>query len=194
MSKHTLSIIIPSYNEEKNLEQLVKEFSTAGKNNDFELILVNNGSTDNSEAKFSELQKKFELLKIVQVKKNQGYGFGIAAGLREANGTYVSWTHADLQISPKYVFEALKRAVQEPNKNIFVKGKRSGRSITDMFFTFGMTIFCSIVLGEWLNEINAQPNLFHKSFLKKIKNPPKDFSFDLYVFYLAKKSNLKIIR
>ena len=42
--------------------------------------------------------------------------------------------------------------------------------------------------------MNAQPNLFHKSFLKKLKDPPKDFNLDLYTYYIARKNKLDMIR
>ena len=55
-----------------------------------------------------------------------------------------------------------------------------------------MSIFESILLGQFLWEINAQPKLFHSSFMNKIKTPPNDWSFDLYFYYLAKKNKFKI--
>ena len=56
------------------------------------------------------------------------------------------------------------------------------------------SIIETLIFGKFVWDINAQPNIFHKNFLKKIRNPPKDFLFDLYVYMLAKKNNLKIIR
>ena len=43
-------------------------------------------------------------------------------------------------------------------------------------------------------DINAQPTIFPKAFYEKWVNPPKDFSLDLYAYYLAKKNNYKIKR
>ena len=195
MTKPELSIIIPCYNEEKNIEILAKEFSKVIGKKNIELILVNNGSTDSSKEVLKKLEKKYLFLKTVVVKKNIGYGFGIYSGLKNASGEYLCWTHADLQTPPKDVITALEIALKHTNpKNIFVKGKRKGRNIVDIFFTIGMSTFCSVVLGKKLTDINAQPNLFHSSFLKKMVNPPKDFSFDLYALYLAKKQKIAVIR
>ena len=60
--------------------------------------------------------------------------------------------------------------------------------------TIGMSIFETVILGEFVYDINAQPNIFHKSLLILMKDPPKDFAFDLYSYYLAKKNKYKIIR
>ncbi len=57
-----------------------------------------------------------------------------------------------------------------------------------------MSIFETLILRRALYDINAQPNLFHKSFLRFMKNPPIDFSFDLYAYYIAKKENYKVVR
>ena len=64
----------------------------------------------------------------------------------------------------------------------------------DTFFSVGMSVFESILFKNLLWEINAQPTLFPSSFFKLWKNPPYDFSLDLYSFILAKKHNLKICR
>ena len=83
---------------------------------------------------------------------------------------------------------------EQNSKKCFVKGKRYGRPISDCFFTLGMSIFETLVLSKLFYDVNAQPNLFHRSFFNKMKNSPKDFSFDLYAYYLAKKERYKIIR
>ena len=49
-------------------------------------------------------------------------------------------------------------------------------------------------LGTKLWDINAQPNIFHKSFFESLDNIPKDFSLDLYFLYTAQKKGLKVIR
>ena len=77
---------------------------------------------------------------------------------------------------------------------IFVKGKRYGRSIVDLFFTIGMSIFETIFLKKFMWDINAQPTIFHKAFFEKWRSPPKDFSLDLYAYFMAKKTKLTIRR
>ena len=80
------------------------------------------------------------------------------------------------------------------NHNLYIKGRRRGRNFSDNLFTIGMSIFETILLKSFLWDINAQPNVFHRSFLRKITNTPKDFSFDLYVYYIAKINKLRFKR
>ena len=99
MIEKTLSIIIPCYNESKNLEKLIKNIKKILEQVNFniEVILVNNGSTDNTENKLQELLKENKKIKVVNIEKNIGYGNGILAGLSYAKNNYLGWTHADLQ-------------------------------------------------------------------------------------------------
>ena len=98
MRAKKLSIIIPSYNEKNNLNSLlVKTNKILSKYKNIEIIIVDNGSTDGSKDYLDSKKKIFNKVKIVRVKKNIGYGYGIKYGLKHASGTIISWSHADLQ-------------------------------------------------------------------------------------------------
>ena len=103
-----LSIVIPCYNEEKNIPLVLEKLNSVIKRTDVEVILVDNGSTDNSDLVFATLLPKYPFAKKVKVEKNQGYGFGILSGLREAKGEYIGWTHADMQTDPYDSIKALE--------------------------------------------------------------------------------------
>ena len=66
--------------------------------------------------------------------------------------------------------------------------------LTDDIFTIGMSLFSTILFRKFFWDINAQPNMFYRSFYETWKNPPHDFSLDLYVYYHAKIINLKFFR
>lgn len=190
-----LSIIIPCYNEAKNIPLILNRFKDTIRRKDIELILVNNGSTDDSQDVLESLLPDYPFARIEKVAVNQGYGFGILSGLRKAKGDYLAWTHADMQTDPYDVIKALEIIEKEPQpERTFVKGARKRRPFKDVFFTWGMSVFESVYLGVQLNDINAQPQLFHNSFFESWKRPPYDFSLDLYAFYMARKHNLKVIR
>jgi glycosyltransferase involved in cell wall biosynthesis len=190
-----LSIIVPCFNEEKNIPLILNKFNEIIKRNDIEVVLVNNGSTDNSQAVLNKLLPSYQFAKVVKVDVNQGYGFGIISGLIAANGEFIGYTHADMQTDPADSLKALNILEKQPRpQNCFVKGDRKGRSLFDQFFTIGMSTFETIYLGTKLWDINAQPNVFHKSFFQNLNNIPKDFSLDLYLLYIAKKRGLEVIR
>ncbi|MBT3407234.1 glycosyltransferase family 2 protein [Candidatus Woesearchaeota archaeon] len=189
-----LSVIVPCYNEGKNISLIVRRFNEIKpKGLDVELILVDNGSNDDTHEQISLFVRKYTYIKLVTVKKNIGYGFGILTGLKNAKGEYLCWTHADMQTDLNDTIKAYNLIVNQKNsRKIFVRGNRKGRPLFSQFFTWGMSIFESLLLGQFLWEINAQPKLFHSSYMNKIKNPPNDWSLDLYFYYLAKKNNFEI--
>ena len=189
-----LSIVIPCYNEEKNIPLILERFNEVIKRDDIEVILVNNGSTDNSESVFNELLPKYPFAKCVKVEVNQGYGYGILQGLQAAKGEYIGWTHADMQTDPNDVIKALEIIEKTNVKKVFVKGNRKGRPFFDVFFTFGMGCFETLLMGEFLWDINAQPNIFSRELFENWQNPPFDFALDLFALYEAKKQGFKIIR
>ena len=189
-----LSIVIPCFNEAKSLPKLVKDFSKKLKRKDIELILVNNGSNDSTETIISNLKKDYNFLKMIKLKKNNGYGNGILQGLKKAKGKYISWTHADLQTDPYDVIIGFEKFEKELSPKIFIKGNRLGRPLKDIIFTIGMSIFETILLKKIFWDVNAQPNIFHKNFFNMLEKIPLDFSFDLFFYFNAKKKKLKILR
>ena len=189
-----LSIVIPCFNEAKSLPKLVKDFSKKLKRKDVELILVNNGSNDSTETIISNLKKDYNFLKMIKLKKNNGYGNGILQGLKKAKGKYISWTHADLQTDPYDVIIGFEKFEKELSPKIFIKGNRLGRPLKDIIFTIGMSIFETILLKKFFWDVNAQPNIFHKNFFNILEKIPLDFSFDLFFYFNAKKKKLKILR
>lgn len=188
-----LSLIIPCYNEEKNIPLIFERITAAIDFNAFpiEVILVNNGSADNSAAVLREQLQKYNLpqIKTVAIEKNKGYGYGILYGLEQAQGQVLAWTHADMQTDPADVIAAYKKYKEFKDETLLVKGKRKNRRFSELFFTFGMQVLASLALKTWLDDINAQPKLFGRSFYERyIKgSAPNDFSLDLYVLYMAKK-------
>lgn len=195
MSLKTLSVILPCYNEAKNIPLILEHFDQILERDDVELILVDNGSTDNSQQVLRELLPSYPFARSERVDINQGYGYGIQSGLKVAQGKYLGWTHSDMQTDPRDVLHglALIEASSEPAK-VFVKGLRKGRSVADEFFTIGMSIFESIFLKTLLWDINAQPNLFPRELFDDCHDAPNDFSFDLYFYFLAVKKGYEILR
>jgi glycosyltransferase involved in cell wall biosynthesis len=188
-----LSLVVPCYNEASNLPLLIERCGEILRQNIVEVILVDNGSTDNTREIFSDLLPAYPGCRSISVEQNKGYGFGILAGLSAASGEILGWTHADMQTDIQDVMRGLE-FFKKDGSDIFVKGLRYGRPFFDTAFTIGMSAFETILLGKSMWDINAQPTLIHRGFYKMWCNPPHDFSFDLYAYYRAIKDGLVINR
>ena len=190
-----LSIVLPCYNECENIPLILERFAHVLSRDDVEVILVDNGSTDDTPRVLAELLPRYPFARSLRVDVNQGYGFGLFCGLQAGTGRFLGWTHADMQTDPQDVMRGLTLLEVSTNPaRTFVKGRRQGRPLADQMFSVGMALFESFVLWAPLWEINAQPNLFPRELFAHWQDPPTDFSFDLYYYYLAVKSGFKIQR
>jgi glycosyltransferase involved in cell wall biosynthesis len=187
--------VIPCYNEARSLPDLVKRCRVlVGAEPEAEVILVDNGSTDDSPAVLQLLLHDTPVIRSVRVPVNQGYGYGVLFGLNAAEGDILGWTHADLQTDPIDAARGLALFRVGDPQRIYVKGRRYGRPLADRLFTAGMSAFETLLMHTPLLDINAQPNLFHRSFYEAWRNPPHDFSLDLFAYWSAKKAGLTVKR
>lgn len=95
-----ISIVIPVYNSESCIEQLCQKLTAVLSSNHYEVILVNDGSTDSSWLKILELTSKDKRIKAINFSKNFGQNNALMAGLKSSKGDYVVIMDDDLQHDP----------------------------------------------------------------------------------------------
>lgn len=192
------SIIIPCYNEAENIDNLIERIKPLQNKYDLEYILVENGSKDNSRNYFkAEIDGKYPKIKIVYVEVNQGYGYGLQQGMKVAEGDYVGWIHADLQMPPEELIQFFNEIeIRDPKEKLFLKGRRTNRSAFDRFFTNGQSLFNTCLFRMKIHDVGAIPVLFSKSLLEEIciDDMANDFSIELYVYKEAVRLGYEIIR
>lgn len=110
-----LSLVVPCYNEEKNVSLFYNEVKKdfAGVDFDYELVFVNDGSND---ATYKELRKLCDgniAVKIVNFSRNFGKESAMYAGLRESEGDYVTIIDADLQQKPSIALDMVRMLDEE---------------------------------------------------------------------------------
>ncbi len=132
-----LSIIFSFRNEEGNIEPLVKRISTTMekvKHWKYELIFVNDDSTDNSEKILLNLQKSYPI-KIINMSRNFGIDPCVLAGFRNSSGDAIIYLHTDQQDPPELIPELIQKH-DEGNEIIHtVRTKRKGEGKFRMFLT-----------------------------------------------------------
>lgn len=98
MSQKTISFIVPCYNESKNILPLYQELAkTIPKNYNFEVIYVNDGSTDNTASTIENIAKKYVNIILIDLSRNFGKEAAVSAGLSFAIGDAAMIIDADLQ-------------------------------------------------------------------------------------------------
>jgi polyisoprenyl-phosphate glycosyltransferase len=151
-----LSLVIPIFNEEKIIDELVKRTisSIESFTSDYELLFVDDGSTDNSLGKILLYQKKNNRIKVLSLSKNFGHQAAYTAGLEYAKGDMVAMMDGDLQDPPEKLADMYRKILDEDYD--VVSGKRIGRrgkNKRDLYAVLFHLIFKHI--GEIKNMENS---------------------------------------
>ncbi len=123
-----LSLVVPVYNEEENLSPLVAEIASAlvPSGHTYELLLVDDGSTDASPRVMAELAAADRRIRVIRLRKNSGQSAALDAGFRFARGRIVVTLDADLQNDPADI----SRMLAELSRADVVCGIRANRRDT----------------------------------------------------------------
>ena len=106
-----ISIVVPLYNEADNVSILNEAIHNAMKGLKYELVLVNDGSTDRTAMQLKKL--KHPSLIVIELQKNYGQSLAISAGIDIAKGDYIVTMDGDLQNDPRDIPLMLEKAKNE---------------------------------------------------------------------------------
>ena len=104
-----ISIVIPIYNEQDNIIQLIKEVrASLEKKINYEIIVVDDGSDDNTYEVINKIKKINKNITIISHKKNYGQSIGLRTGIIEANSEYIVTLDGDGQNDPRDILKLIK--------------------------------------------------------------------------------------
>ncbi|MCD4817715.1 MAG: glycosyltransferase family 2 protein [Candidatus Cloacimonetes bacterium] len=162
-----LSFVIPVFNEEKSLKILYSEIIANVMNYEYEIIFIDDGSTDTS---FSEMQKLTEIdsnVKVIKFRKNFGKAAGLQVGFSEAIGDVVFTMDADLQDDPKEIPRFLEKLEEGFDLVTGWKEKRKD----PISKTLPSKIFNSVVSSSFklkLHDYNCGFKAYRKEVVKEL--------------------------
>jgi glycosyltransferase involved in cell wall biosynthesis len=171
--KKTISIVTPIYNEEKNLLELSKRLTEVFENNKdylFEVILVENGSHDESYSICKEISQKDDRFKMLKLSRNFGCDGAITAGLKFAKGDAAVIMASDLQDPPELINQFIKKW-EEGFENIYqIVSKRTGigfiRKVNSQLFYYIVNLMTGGVMPKNVSDFR----LIDKKVYKAINN------------------------
>jgi polyisoprenyl-phosphate glycosyltransferase len=122
-----LSLVIPVFNEEKLIDELMKRTvsSVESFTSDYEVIFVDDGSTDRSLERILLLQKQNTRIRVIELSKNFGHQAAFTAGLEHARGDLIAIMDGDLQDPPELLSD-MYRMIRDEGYDV-VSGKKAGR-------------------------------------------------------------------
>ena len=198
-----LSIIIPVYNEEKTVKQIiaqVKKAKLASKVKK-EIIVVNDGSTDKSIAKIKNdlpvdaTALQAGKLKIISYSKNRGKGYAIRQGLKKATGDYVLIQDADLEYDPKD-YQFLLKPILEKKAQV-VYGSRFLGEKRNMFFWHMLankllSLITNILYNTTLSDMEVGYKIFPRELITSLNLKEDCFGFEPEVTAKVLKKGVRI--
>ena len=139
-----LSIIVPVYNEEKTIEEIIRRIEAVSLPLEKEIILVEDGSTDGTREILKDLEKKYL---VIYHPENYGKGQAIRSGLEEAKGDIILIQDADLEYSPKDYPELLRPILENKTEVVFgSRYLRKNYKIPNAYFLY----YLGNKLTNWL--------------------------------------------
>jgi glycosyltransferase involved in cell wall biosynthesis len=166
----TVSVVIPLYNEEENVEVLNEQLTETLKSmgSDYEIVYVDDGSTDGTMQLLEALQKKDENIVVLCLRRNFGQTAAFAAGFDFARGDVVVTMDGDLQNDPKDIPRLLEMIVEYD----LVSGWRKKRQ--DTFFTRRLPSIManwliSKVTGVGLHDYGCSLKAYRREVVKNLK-------------------------
>ena len=164
----SLSIVLPAYNEEANVAIAVEQVSAVAQRlgMDYEIILVNDGSSDRTGDIGRELMERIPNFRLVEHHPNRGYGGSLKAGFAAASKDLIAFTPADNQFD----FAEITRLLERLDDAEIVSGYRAERQDTFIrkLNAFGWNTLVRLLFGYLCRDIDCGFKLFRREILDHV--------------------------
>ena len=165
----SISIFFPAYNEETNIKYTVLGAKKVTEKlfSDFEIIIINDGSTDRTGKIADKLAQKHQEVKVVHHKPNRGYGGALISGFKQAKKELVFFSDADLQFDLKEI----KNLLFYIDRYDIVIGYRNPRKDPPLRIlnAFGWKLLNRILFDLKIKDIDCAFKLFRQKVIRSIK-------------------------
>jgi glycosyltransferase involved in cell wall biosynthesis len=189
-----LSIVLPFYNEEACVEQVISEIHSALSQIGigFEIVAVQNGSQDHTSQILASLQKQFPELCVVDVPINRGFGYGVIQGLGRSTGKVIGYMPGDGQIAP-FVLPLLLQRIEQTQADI-CKGRRVVRrdGWYRWFISKAYNWIARFLFQLPTDDVNGHPKLMTRQAFSTLRLSSHDHFIDAELMLKAKVLQLKI--
>lgn len=151
----------------------------------YEILFINNGSTDNTQRLIHEISKRDPHVSAVQILNNKGYGNGIIEGLSKAKGRFIGYCWGDNQVKASDILKTFETALKNPSS--LVKIKRTFRE-DGKLRSLGSAIYNKLFARLFkvaTFDANGCPKVFSRELFDKMTLKRKDWLIDPEIMYKA---------
>lgn len=194
-----LSIIIPVYNEEKTIAEVIKRVNAVKIPGVIkEVIVVDDGSTDKTVSKIDKKKVKF-----YENATNMGKGAAVKNGIDHATGDYVIIQDADLEYNPEFIAVLIKPILEKKAKVVYgtrlkrmphLRGEEKNfRFMLHYFGNRTLSLITSLLYGSWITDMETCYKLFPTKAGKSFKLRARRFDFEPEITAKLLKKGYKIL-
>lgn len=192
LTTHSISIVLPAYNEEQNIQAMVSEVIEvmSGVTDDYEVIVVNDGSRDNTAQIVQELARKFPTVRLINHEVNQGYGAALHTGFTNAKKDLIFLTDSDKQFEVREISRLLPLLEQAD----LVAGYRAPRRdpFKRRLFGKGWSTLVTLLFGYTARDIDCAFKLFRREIIENIRIESRGATFSAEFLVRAKRKGYRI--
>lgn len=195
-----LSVLIPLYNEEKTIFDVIKQVQNADiKDVKKEIIIVDDGSKDDSVKSAKKIEKKYDNVKVFMHQKNQGKGGAIRTAISHATGDIIIIQDADLEYEPNEYWSLIKPILDKKAQVVYgsrrLKKQKQYQQKGFLFFFGGnaLTVAANLLFNAHITDEATCYKVFDATVLKGIKLDCKRFEFCPEVTAKVAKKGIKIL-
>ncbi len=183
------SVVIPLFNEEETLPLLQERLHPVCErlSSSYEIIYVDDGSTDSSLSVLNKLKNNYPSIRIISFKKNQGQSAGLFAGFQAARGDWIISIDADLQNPP----EEIPGLFEFKDSFDFITGIRAKRkdSLVRKISSKTARVFRRVILRDTTQDVGCSLRMFKREILNHL---PYFKNFHRFFTFLAREAGFKI--
>jgi len=182
-----LSLLMPCHNEadgvKNNIEKTVSTVKKFAKS--FELVLIDDGSTDGTLMEIETCADRYDNIKIVGLEENRGKGHALRKGFEVAEGRYICFLDGDLDIHPRFI-STFMEYMRDENTDVVIGSKRHPESVVNYplkrkIFSYFYQRFVKMLFGLSVMDSQVGLKVFKKEVLDEVFHRvlEKRFAFDI---------------
>lgn len=197
-----LSIIIPAFNEEKTINEILKrvvdvDYGDITK----EIIIVDDGSRDKTLQLALNFAKTQKIVRVIEHKKNRGKGAAVATGIKNATGDILIIQDADLEYNPQDIPKLIDPIVKKKFRVVYGTRLRTtpvffGKNRTPLLaHYFGnkmLSLITSVLYGARITDMETCYKAFDKNVLQGVRLKSRSFNFEPEITAKILKKRIKI--
>jgi len=166
-----ISVVIPVYNEENNIDELIRQCVKilSDESINYEIIIVNDGSEDNTGKKCNEIAEKNNAIKVIHLKRNFGQTAAIMAGLDHSEGDVIVTLDGDLQNDPKDIPRLLNKLNDGYDVCSGWRKHRMDNPVTRTLPSRIANAIISLISGVKLNDYGCTLKAYRKETIENVK-------------------------